>query len=239
MCDPPESQLSLPELPSGPPSGGSLRSPSPSMRDTHPAARGTRTKPPRARISSVEKDVMETESGSELGSASFPNAPEVEFQEDPPYFADDEAVRVAFIAILETFLGNLDPDAEIVLPAPQVLHLNISEEDTEIPDAEIQAERLRRMMGCTGFFLPGDVFRSNQREEAETESQADRLRRTAEAICRGRASEEAGVAVGSFPMSDVAQISVTPEEKARITVNETALQFAERLRLMRYSTTAG
>ncbi|KAJ7607276.1 hypothetical protein DFH06DRAFT_1250085 [Mycena polygramma] len=177
------------------------------MRTTHPPTR-------REAAESMHVDV-EPESHwsvTETTRAELDLVDEDDQEPSPPYFADQQEARKTFIGILETYLGELDPDAEIALPTEKSVSVNM------LLNPTIEDEEQDEGAG-----------------EQDAESQA-RLWHMAERISRERAMYEARVR-GTHPVISnprVADIDFTPDGKMRLTVHEMALQFAEQARRMAF-----
>ncbi|KAJ7748214.1 hypothetical protein DFH07DRAFT_962294 [Mycena maculata] len=131
--------------------------------------------------------------------------PTGEFEQPPRYFQNADQVRAALIAILETYMGELDAEAEIVLPTEQIVSLD--------PAAKRQEEI---------------------DEKAEAQIQADCLAQMAERIWRERQLYENGTPP-QVRNPGVADVDVTSEGRTRITVNSMVLQMAEAGRAMAFS----
>ncbi|KAJ6580492.1 hypothetical protein DFH09DRAFT_1440915 [Mycena vulgaris] len=171
------------------------------MRLTHPASQHAGAQEPQAEAS---PDADASASGVRPSVHAPPAFEDV--VEPEPYFEDDEEVRTTFIAILETYLGQLDPDAEIVLPAVKV------------------------------FSLPSGAPPSQPDATELEEARAERRWEVAANIWRDRAEYEARVSHPSVDEGNphVAAVAVTPAGKTVITVNEMGLQAAERARRMMF-----
>ncbi|KAJ7288781.1 hypothetical protein C8J57DRAFT_1707116 [Mycena rebaudengoi] len=122
----------------------------------------------------------------------------------PPYFSNDEEVRVAFIRILKTYIDDVDPDAEVVLPVEIVGNI---------------------------WKQPDDNAEKSMPEE-DPEVHAARLRYLGETLCRSREMYPMSATWAARPSrTHVADISITPDGRTRIYVDAIGLQFAEGIRI--------
>ncbi|KAJ7451244.1 hypothetical protein B0H11DRAFT_2076221 [Mycena galericulata] len=182
------------------------------LRSTHaPSRRGaggtdsgmeTETRP---EFNSREGDASSLDDMSEDAIQQFE-----EIDEPPRYFENDAEVRAKLIAILESYIGELDPDAELVYPSEKIAYLNPADElmEEKQADAGDQAARLER--------ITEQICRERQRYEARVKSGSP----------------------PQISNPDVAEIDITPEGKTRITLNPIVLQMAEGIRAMAYSQSA-